>query len=107
MNAPLPEVFVRNVDDAFLDELFRQVGRDAEGVAVRIREPGAREARADEANEANGGATSLDAARRALAAGSAIQLRYRIDGAEWFDTLAPSRGGGVRLIRCAPFERGT
>lgn len=96
MSARRPEVFVRDVDDAFVDELFRQVGRDCAGVAVRIREPGAREAAE--------GACALDAARRALTSGAAVQLRYRIDGAEWLDTLTSSPGGGARLVRCPPHE---
>jgi hypothetical protein len=46
------------------------------------------------------GPPSLELARNALAAGvaSAVQLRYRFGGQEWWDTLVRIEGG-VRLIR--------
>ena len=43
--------------------------------------------------------TSLSDARAALGAGSAVQLRYRWEGQEWWDTLTPRQSGVVALVR--------
>ncbi len=95
-----PVVPVAPLHDAWLDEralaqLCFDLAHAAELVAVLER--GARGA-APKHHPAT--AAGLEAVRAGLVAGSvtAVQVRYRFDGEEWWDTLA--RGpAGFRLIR--------
>ena len=93
MSTPLPEMFEGELDDAQLAAYFA----DLELVGpVEVRTKGAaRELTAEVA-----ASLDLDAARAQLQSGAArmLQLRYRHDGSDWWDTLI---AGAVttRLVR--------
>jgi hypothetical protein len=87
--APLQDAIL---DAATLSQLLFDIGHAAVLVGIVIRPLGARRA---------GGLPppSLEAAQHVLAEGTAsVQLRYRFDDEEWWDTLLPVTGG-VRLVR--------
>jgi hypothetical protein len=90
---PLPPLQETTLDEGMLDALFLDVGALGQllSVVVRPREGLARPTR-----------PSLERAREALRSGEAlgVQLRYRHQGSEWWDTLMPAPGG-VRLVRIA------
>lgn len=90
-DVPLPPLQDTTLDEATLDALFLDVGALAELVAVVVRP---REGLARSVG------ASLEAAREALRSGEAagVQLRYRLQGSEWWDTLMRVEGG-VRLVR--------
>lgn len=86
--------------DALLDEktvgqLFFDVAHAGELVAVIQKGTGARRAHEPAATRA-----ALDAAHQAFVAKeiAGVQLRYRFNGEEWWDTLTHTPRG-VRLIR--------
>ena len=91
-NEDLPELGDAMVDPATLEQLFFDLEHATEIVSVTLKELGARRATAH--------AIPLQHARARLVAGDVdgIQIRYRYDGGEWWDTLMRV-GGGIRLIR--------
>jgi hypothetical protein len=85
------EVYDQVVDRATADQILFDIGAAAELIAVMIK--------GDPERYARGGGGDLEAAAAALDAGAAgIQLRYRYQGAEWWDTLLPV-AAGIRLVR--------
>ncbi|MBE7450565.1 MAG: hypothetical protein HS111_17195 [Kofleriaceae bacterium] len=90
--ADLPPLSDVLLDDATVSQLFFDVGAVAELLGVAVKHPGAR--RAEDAP------LTLDEACRALLAGTVagVQLRYRHEREEWWDTLARTPAG-IRLIR--------
>lgn len=88
---PLPTVFDAILDSELFDKLFVDFEALAElmGVVVKTGQT----ALAPEAVQMHWGD-----AKHAVLAGAAVQLRYRFDGKEWWDTLMP-HVGGVRLVR--------
>lgn len=80
------------LDRDMVDRLFFDVREAAELLGVTVK--GALESMAS----AEG--IDLDAARDALHDGrvAGVQLRYRFEGTEWWDTLLWTRGG-IRLVR--------
>ena len=83
------------LDDATVGQLFFDVAHAAELVAVIQKGTGARRA-----HEPAGTRAALDAAHQAFIAReiAGVQLRYRFNGEEWWDTLTHTERG-VRLIR--------
>jgi hypothetical protein len=89
---PLPDLCRTTLDEATLDQLFRDLEHCAEIIEIipkysdrrMVSEP----------------AISLTEARDLLASGQArgVQIRYRYEDAEWWDTLKVSPAG-VRLVR--------
>lgn len=93
---PLPPLYEACLDATQVAALFADL--EAEGLAVQV----VVRARAHRAVQGRGAAPTLAEARALLSGGSgaAVQLRYRYDGALWWDTLTPTPAG-VRLIRVA------
>ena len=80
------------IDPATLEQLFDDIEGAAEVLAVLIK-GGGRE-------RAHGGTLSLDEGREIFLSKKArgLQIRYRYDGAEWWDTLMHTPSG-IRIIR--------
>jgi len=80
------------LDAPTLDRLFDDIAAATELLEVTIK--GGRLQRAGDAP------VQLEAARALLASGAArgVQIRYRFEGAEWWDTLL-TVSEGVRLVR--------
>ncbi len=94
MNEPreaLPPIWKSELDPAGCDALFVDL-EQVEMLGVVLR-GGPRDMAPDPTK------TSLSDARAALGAGSAVQLRYRWEGQEWWDTLTPRQSGVVALVR--------
>jgi hypothetical protein len=91
VTTPVHEAFL---DEATVRQLFFDIGAAGELVDIVWKSPGARRA------EVGATSLSLAATQQALAAGevAAVQLRYRFNGEEWWDTLVRT-AAGVRLIR--------
>ena len=91
----LPELHEGLLDAALLDALFADVEATGALLAVVLK-------RGRQADAARGRA-SLAEAREALRAGRAlgVQLRYRHDGQEWWDTIMGAGSGTWRLVRIA------
>jgi hypothetical protein len=92
VDGPLPELNQALLDDATLERLFHDLAACTEIVEIipkfaqrRMVEPGT---------------VSLDDARCLLRDGSVrgVQVRYRYQGADWWDTLMVT-DAGVRLVR--------
>jgi len=94
MTAPTP-FHDAVLDEATVAQLFFDIAHAAELVGVSQKGHGAR--RAEEPARPHG---SLDAVYQAFVARriAGVQLRYRIGGEEWWDTLTHT-AHGVRLIR--------
>ena len=88
---PLPEMWQATLDAQGLAELFEDYER-ATPVHIVVRE------RAHQMVANERAAAGLDDALALLSEGLAVQVRYRWEGAEWWDTLRPT-AGGARLIR--------
>ena len=93
-DAPLPPLQTATLDEDTLDRLFQDISALASPPEVIVKWAPCEHTPDDH--------TSLVEARRALGDGRAfgLQLRYRLDGALWFDTLLRT-DGGVRLVRIA------
>lgn len=93
---PLPPLYEASLDATQVAALFADL--EAAGLAVQV----VVRARARRAVEGCRAAPTLAEARALLegASGAAVQLRYRYEGALWWDTLTPTPAG-VRLIRVA------
>lgn len=91
----LPEVLEGVLDLPTLEALFADV--DATGRVVAVVVKRGRQA------EPPRGASGLREARDALREGRAtgVQLRYRHDGREWWDTVMAVGPGAWRLVRIA------
>ncbi|MFW5877014.1 MAG: hypothetical protein ACOCXM_09775 [Myxococcota bacterium] len=92
MNEPLPDVHQAVLDGAGLDDLLRDVELAAELLGVTVK--GGAHVHADE------GEIPLSDARELLLDGAVrgMQLRYRFEGAEWWDTILRTPGG-FRVVR--------
>lgn len=89
---PLPELQVSVLDDETLEKLFTDLAACAEIFEVQTK---------GELHEySKKAAPSLEEARKLLVEGAvrAIQIRYRFQDADWFDTLMHDPSG-VRLCR--------
>lgn len=95
MNAevPLPELRQAQLDPAGLAALLRDIAECTELLAV-LPKQSAREHSSEQP-------LSLPEAAAALQAGAlrGVQLRYRHDGAEWWDTLIAAGPERWRLVR--------
>ncbi len=90
---PLPELTQAVMDPALLGQYFEDLARCTEVLAILPKM--APQARA----LAEGGWTLSDARTGLLEAKvRGVQIRYRYDGAEWWDTLL-CQPGGVRIVR--------
>lgn len=96
----LPPVHEGSLDEATLDALFRDVAAAATLLAVVVKR-----GRAAEPPRSPG---ALEDARAALRSGAvrAVQLRYRHEGREWWDTISTSAPGRWRLVRIAHDDLG-
>lgn len=92
---PLPQVLEGLLDAPTLAALFDDVGATGGLLGVVIKQ--GRQASPPR------GASALGAARDALREGraTAVQLRYRHDGREWWDTVMTAGPGAWRLVRIA------
>lgn len=91
----LSEIYDQEIDEATLEQVLFDIGAAAELIAVMIK-GGPR-------SNAHGGAPDLAAARAALSAGAhGVQLRYRFEGREWWDTIMRTAGGRLRIVRTEP-----
>ncbi len=91
----LPPVHQGSLDDATLDALFADIAAAATLLAVIVKRGRAAEPPRSPA--------ALEDARAALRSGAvrAVQLRYRHEGREWWDTVSPSAPGRWRVVRIA------
>jgi hypothetical protein len=91
----LPPVHEGSLDDATLDALFADVAAAATLLAVIVKRGRAAEPPRSPA--------ALEDARGALRSGAvrAVQLRYRHEGREWWDTISSSAPGRWRVVRIA------
>lgn len=92
---PLPQVLEGTLDAPTLDALFADV--EATGALLAVVLKRGRTA------EPPRGPSALADAREALRAGlaSAVQLRYRHEGREWWDTVLSAGPGAWRVVRIA------
>ncbi len=88
--APLPDMFQADLDDAGVDELFTDLAAHADVQHIRMRD----------GPTPDGCATTLGEARAHLLSGevSGVQIIYRFDGEGWLDTLMRT-DAGIRLVR--------
>lgn len=96
MNEPaLPPVHEGTLDDETLDALFADVAGAATLLAVIVKRGRSAEPPRSPA--------ALDEARAALHSGAvrAVQLRYRHEGREWWDTISRFAPGRWRVVRIA------
>lgn len=88
----LPALSEALLDPAILDQLLADIASCAQLLEVVVKGGSQR--------RASGARADLEEARRLLAGGEirGLQLRYRFEGVEWWDTLmrAPE---GIRLVR--------
>ena len=92
-DADLPPLYAAILDEGTLDQLFFDLEQGAEILRVVFK---------SKAETADAAAPDLRAAHRALVEGRVlgVQIRYRFQGREWWDTLV--RGAaGTRLVRVA------
>lgn len=90
-DAPLPPLQTALLDAVDVDRLLSDIAACGELIEVRVK--GA------PCERAEAGGSALARARMALDGGAlGVQLRYRHDGREWWDTLVRA-SGGVRLVR--------
>jgi hypothetical protein len=89
---PLPELHQSEVGADTVEDLFRDVALEADLLDVIVK--GAAEAHADE------GPVDLGRAKELLLSGAirGVQLRYRHQGEEWWDTIL-ALGGRYRVVR--------
>ena len=80
------------IDPATLEQLFVDLKGAAEVLAVLAKGGGR--------DRAHGGALTLQEGRELLMSKKAkgLQIRYRYEGSEWWDTLMHTPGG-IRIIR--------
>lgn len=92
---PLPEVLEGTIDAATLDALFDDIAATGGLLAVVLKR--------GRTAEPPRGASALADARDALLGGgvSAVQLRYRHEGREWWDTILAAGPGAWRVVRIA------
>jgi hypothetical protein len=87
----IPEMLDTKLAWPVVDELFTKLAERAELEGVLVKEGPEAYSR--------GAGRDLAAALAALRAGAAgVQLRYRLEGKAWCDTLLPA-GAEVRLVR--------
>lgn len=86
----LPPVHEADLDWPTVDQLFADITALGEVLGISIK--GAARGRAQE------GGPDLKRAYDCLQGGLSIQLRYRFEGVEWWDTLMRTPDG-VRLVR--------
>jgi len=91
--APLPPLHVADIDEEKLRELLVDVESLGEHLEIVIK-------RTSEGHVDRGPCTSLSDAMAQLFTGTAlgVQLRYRFQGSDWWDTLMRT-AGGFRLVR--------
>ncbi len=87
---PLPPMHEATLDDAGLDALMADLSGAAEVLEVRVKGGAERHAQGAELGPA------LARLRRGEV--RAVQVRYRFDGHDWFDSLWRI-GGDYRLVR--------
>jgi hypothetical protein len=89
----LREFHDSHIDPATLEKLFVDLDGAAEILAVMAK--GGAKARA------HGGTMNLSEGKELFMAKKVrgLQIRYRFQGSEWWDTLMHTPGGGVRIIR--------
>ncbi len=88
---------LREFHEAFIDpETLNQLFRDLEGASEVL----AVMAKGGGRDRAHGGALTLEEGRELFLSKQVkgLQIRYRYEGAEWWDTLMHTPGG-VRIIR--------
>lgn len=92
-DVPLPPVHVADIDAEKLRELFSDVDLLCDDLEIVIK-------RTAEGHVEPGPCTSLTDAMSQLVTGAAlgVQLRYRFEGADWWDTLMRTTAG-FRLVR--------
>jgi hypothetical protein len=92
---PLPLMHEGTIDAPTLEALFADV--EATGALLAVVVKRGRMA------EPPRGPSALAEAREALRAGtaSAVQLRYRHEGREWWDTVLTAGPGAWRIVRIA------
>lgn len=95
--APLPDLHQSELDEATLRQLFEDVRAHTELVEIIPKH-------AATAHVSEHSALTLDDGLALLLGGGvrALQLRYRHDGALWWDTLMPTPHGTYRIIRIQP-----
>jgi hypothetical protein len=88
----MPEVYEGALDEEGLERLFAEVGQGAELLEVLLK--------GGDQERARGAGATLAQARAMLWAREvgAVQLRYRYEGAQWWDTLMRT-AEGARLVR--------
>lgn len=88
----VPPLYQAQLDATQLAALLADLRALAPNARASIREPSAQ--------RASPGSLSLDdaLARWSPREGASLQLRYRYEGLEWFDTLTRT-GHGARLVR--------
>ena len=92
---PLPQVLEGSIDATTLEALFADIEATGGLVAVVLKH--------GRTAEPPRGPSALSEAHEALRAGrvSAVQLRYRHEGREWWDTLLATGPGAWRVVRIA------
>ena len=92
VNPPLPELHQGELDEPGLRQLFQDLEHHAEVLSVNAKSTSTATAGRERLSTADGLALLLHRA------GTALQVRYRHDGAEWIDTLM-ERPAGWRIVR--------
>ena len=88
----LAEIYDQEIDEQRLAQILFDIDAAAELLDVNIK--------AGSRTHASVGKPDLSAAKAALDAGAlGIQLRYRFEGKEWWDTIMRSASGRLRIVR--------
>ena len=93
--AEVSRVLTARLTGAQLETLWSDLRHGATGLRVLAQPRAGTRSRA----------VGLDDARAAVEAGERVQIRYRVDGRAWSDTLFPE-DDSVRLVRCPLPEEG-
>lgn len=93
-NAPLPQLHESVIDEVTLRQLFEDIRNHTELMEVIPKH-------AASTYVPELAAITLAEGLELLLGGGvrAVQLRYRHDGAVWWDTLSPLPDGGFRIVR--------
>jgi len=92
---PVAAVFEQEIDLDVFEQLLFDIEHAGELLGVVVKGAASR--------YTSGGRTDLGTAREALANGAVgVQLRYRHEGLEWWDTILRSVDGQLRIVRTQP-----
>lgn len=96
-DVPLPKLQDATLDQPAITAWFDDVATCAELLEIVVR--GGKWADEPVAATKENARERLDSALRALLGGASVQLRYRFEGTEWWDTIMPVAEGKFRLVR--------